>query len=292
MVKPAAIGAVVVRYRGGEEVARCLQSLLEHGGERLAGIVLVDSGSEDGGGEELADRFPAVKTLLLKHNRSFAYAANTGTETAPGELILLVNPDTRLTAGALDAMARHLDEHPRYPGAVPLLIAPDGRSQHRWQLRRLPRPVDLALGRPGRPAFPEPPRQPTPVEQPAAAAWLVRRKAWEGFGGLDPRYQPAWWEDVDFCARLRAAGAGAFTVVPRATVIHEGGVSAAILGDRAFLEAYHRNMARYVRRHHPAQAGAILQSLRLSLLARAILRPGRAAAYRAAARAVEARRGE
>ncbi len=287
MLKSPGIGAVVVRYRGGEEVARCLRSLLEHGGERLAGIVLVDSGSGDGGGEELARRFPAVRTILLEDNLSFAHAAGVGVEAAPGEAILLLNPDARLTAGALDTLERHLDEHPRCPGVVPLLAGPDGGPQHRWQLRRLPRPVDLALGRPGRPAFAEPPRKPTPVEQPAAAAWLLRRRVWEAFGGLDPRYRPAWWEDVDFCARLRTAGAGAFTVVPEATVVHEGGVSAATLGDRAFLEAYHRNMARYVRRHHPGQARAILRSLRLSLLARALLRPGRAAAYRAAARAVE-----
>ncbi len=286
MVNSPDVGTVVVRYRGGEEVARCLESLLDHGGARLAGIVLVDSGSKDGGGEKLGRRFPQVHTILLEKNRSFAFAADRGAEVAPGELILLLNPDARLTAGALDTMARHLDEHPHCPGVVPLLVGQDGRSQHRWQLRRLPRPVDLALGRPGRPAFLQPPKRPVSVEQPAAACWLLRRRVWEGFDGLDPRYQPAWWEDVDFCARLRTAGAGAFTVVPGATVVHEGGVSAATLGDRAFLEAYHRNMGRYILRHHPNESRTILRTLRASLLARALLRPSRAVAYRAAARAV------
>jgi len=280
------VGAVVVRYRGGEEVARCLESLVEHGGQRLAGTVLVDSGSGDGGGAELARRFPVVETILLEHNRSFAHAAGRGVEAARGELILLLNPDARLTAGALDELGEWLDAHPSCPGVVPVLHGEDGAPQHRWQLRRLPRPLDLALGRPGRSAFTQPPAGTAPVEQPAAACWLLRRKVWEDFGGLDPLYAPAWWEDVDFCARLHAASAGPFAVVPAATVFHRGGVSAATLGNRAFLEAYHRNMARYVLRHHPRQARAILRSLRLSLAGRALLQPARAAAYRAAARAV------
>jgi len=287
MVKLAAIGAVIVRYGGGEEVVSCLKSLVELGGKRLSGVVLVDSGSADGGGEALASRFPSVRTVLLGENRSFAHAANRGAMEAPGELLLLLNPDARLTAGALDRLGAFLDAHADCPGVVPLLAGPDGSSQYRWQLRRLPRIVDLALGRPGRPAFPTPPAQPLPVEQPAAACWLVRRRVWEELGGLDTRYAPAWWEDVDFCTRLRGKGLGTFIVMPGADVVHEGGVSAAALGDRAFLEAYYRNMARYVLRHHPGRAKTTLRILRLSLLTRAFLRPGRATAYTAAAGAID-----
>ena len=280
------IGVVVVRYRGGEEVARCLASVLEHGGERLAGAVLVDSGSADGGGEELARRFPTVRTVLLEENRSFAAAAARGVAAVPGELLLLLNPDAELTAGAVETLAGWLDHHPSSPGAVPLLLGEDGRPQHRWQLRRLPRPVDLALGRPGRPAFARPPAAPAPVEQPAAACWLVRRRVWDELGGLDLRYAPAWWEEVAFCARLHTEGAGPFTVLPAATVLHRGGVSAAALGERAFLTAYHANLARFVLRHHPRRAPLLLTALRASLLTRALLRPHHATAYRAAARAV------
>jgi len=273
------IAAVVVRWRGGEEVARCLTSLADHGGPRLDDVVLVDSGSGDGGGEALAARFPAVRLLALAENRGFAAAASAGVAAGRSERVLLLNPDTELTSGALDALADLLDTRPDAAGSVPLLEGLDGTSQHRWQLRRLPGPLRLALGLPGAPAFSRPPEVPTPVEQPAAAAWLVRRRTWDRLGGLDPAFAPAWWEDVDFCARLAARGGEGFWVVPAARVRHAGGSSVAGLGDADFLAAYHRNLLRYALRHHPVASGAIRRGVDASLLARAVLRPARRAAY-------------
>ena len=196
------IGAVVVRYRGGEEVASCLAALTEHGGSRLTRVVLVDSGSGDGGGERLGERFPEVELVALSENRSFAWAVGIGAERLRTPYLLILNPDTEVGPGSIDRLADFLDAHPQAAGAVPLLIGADGSSQHRWQLRRLPGPGRLALGLPGRPAFAVPPTVATPVAQPAAACWLLRREVWTALDGLDPAFAPAWWEDVDFCARL------------------------------------------------------------------------------------------
>ncbi len=279
------VAAVVVRWRGGDEVARCLAALLAHGGARLGEVVLVDSGSGDGGGEALAARFPDVRLLALTENRGFAAAASAGVAASRGALVLLLNPDTELTAGALNTLAGFLDTHNDAAGAVPLLEGLDGASQHRWQLRRLPSPFRLALGLPGAPAFSRPPTRPTPVEQPAAAAWLVRRQAWDALGGFDAAFAPAWWEDVDFCARLAARGGG-FWVVPAARVRHAGGSSVASLSDADFLAAYYRNLLRYAERYHPRWSGAIRRGMELTTRVRAALRPGRRAAYLEARRRI------
>jgi N-acetylglucosaminyl-diphospho-decaprenol L-rhamnosyltransferase len=288
----ADVDAVVVRWRGGDEAAACLQSLADHGGPRLAGVTLVDSGSGDGGAERLAARFGSVRVLALDDNLGFARAANRGVDAGDAPLQLLLNPDTVLRAGAIDVLAALLDERPRAAGAVPLLESPDGSCQHRWQLRRLPTARRLAGGRGGAAAFSAPPGAPQPVAQPAAAAWLVRRRVWQALGGLDEAFVPAWWEDVDFCARLAAhlddpgldIGEG-FVVQPAARIGHRGGSSVAALGDAEFLAAYARNLLRYAARHHAARLGLIRAGLRLSLALRAALRPARAAAYRAALQA-------
>nr|MCU0234796.1 glycosyltransferase family 2 protein [Thermoanaerobaculales bacterium] len=251
----ADVQAVVVRWRGGDEAAACLGSLLALGGPRLGRITLVDSGSGDGGAERLAAAFPAVEVLALAANLGFAHAANRGAAAGGQELVLLLNPDLELRPGAVDALAACLDSRPEAAGAVPLLEGPDGRSQHRWQLRRLPGGLRLASGRGGAAAFASAPRAVAPVEQPAAAAWLIRRRVWEVLGGLDEGFAPAWWEDVDFCARLRdrlrgpdaPAGEG-FLVEPSARMAHRGGSSVASLGDAAFLAAFHRNLLRYAAR--------------------------------------------
>jgi len=109
---------------------------------------------------------------------------------------------------------------------------------------------------------------------------------WDALQGLDPLFAPAWWEDVDFCARLESAisdgrlevGEG-FVTVPSARVAHDGGSSLASLGDVEFLKAYHRNLLRYAGRHHHGNLATIGVGLRLSLAARALARPSRRDAY-------------
>ncbi len=284
---PARVTAVVVRWRGGREVDRCLESLLAHGGSELARIVLVDSGSGDGGAERIQAAFPRVEVLGLAENRSFAVAAARGAERCDGPLLLLLNPDARVEPGALDELVRLLDRRDSAAGAVPLLVNTDGSPQHRWQLRHLPSVYRLAVGLAGPPQFPgHPPDGPLPVAQPAASAWLVRHSVWQSLHGLDPVFAPAWWEDVDFCARLAVAlGSGdlevseGFVAVPAARVVHDGGSSLSNLGDAGFLTAYHRNLLRFAQRHHPGSLTTIRTGLLLSLAARALARPTRRAAY-------------
>jgi len=288
------VAALVVRWRGGDEAARAVASLYEHGGGRLRRVVVVDSGSGDGGAERLAAAFPTAELVALPVNRSFAYSADRGAERCREDYLLLLNPDARLTPGALDRLTEHLEAHPTLAAAVPLLHHPDGAAQHRWQLRILPSAGRLAAGLPGAPAFSTgPPSSPAPVAQPAASAWLVRRAVWSALGGLDPAFAPAWWEDVDFCSRLAAAlgrpsfpATEGFEVVPSALVEHSGGASREEMSDAAFLTAYHSNLLRYAARHHPEHLGLIRGGLVLALGARAALRPGRARAYLTAARAV------
>jgi GT2 family glycosyltransferase len=115
---------------------------------------------------------------------------------------------------------------------------------------------------------------------------------WDALDGLDPAFAPAWWEDVDFCARLKrhlARGGSAregFWVVPDARVVHLGGSSVAHLSDAAFLSAFHRNLLRYAGRHHAGAIAFVRNGLLLSLLARALARPARRVAYLEAVKAL------
>jgi hypothetical protein len=292
-MSPCRASAVVVRWRGGDEVDRCLRSLLRQRGRDLERVVLVDSGSADGGAERLAAAFPTVEVVALAENRSFAFAANQGAARSDSPCLLLLNPDTEVTDGAVDVLTEALANRPDAAGVVPLLVGADGVPQHRWQLRRLPGPLRLATGRGGASQFYGcPPTEPALVEQPAAAAWLVRRAVWDALGGFDESFAPAWWEDVDFCARLRRHGRGTgtpatgFWVVPGARVAHGGGSSLSHLADAEFLAAFYRNLLRYAERHHPGSFTAIRATLLLSLRSRALLRPSRRAAYLAATRVI------
>ncbi len=288
------IQAVVVRWRGGNEVRRCLSSLLANAGPHLARVVLVDSGSGDGGAERLTSEFPEVEVIALADNRGFAYAADRGAGDGSEPLLLLLNPDIEVETGAVNSMVNLLKERPRAAGVVPLLEGFDDSTQHRWQLRHLPGAARLSFGLSGAPAFSAPPRAPAAVPQPAAAAWLVRRTVWEALGGLDPTFAPAWWEDVDFCARLRdhlgepgfPADEG-FVVDPAARLHHGGGSSVATLGREAFFTAYYTNLLRYTARHQPGRLGLIRKGLQVSLGLRMLLRPSQRKALGAALNAIK-----
>ena len=288
----ATVQAVIVRWRGGDEIRQCLSSLLANAGPRLARVVVVDSGSGDGGAKRLASEFPDIQVTALANNLGYAFAADRGAGESSEPLLLLLNPDIEVQSGAVESLAELLDRRPRAAGVVPLLEGFDGASQHQWQLRHLPGAARLALGLAGSPAFSLPPKEPVAVAQPAAAAWMVRRTVWESLGGLDPTFEPAWWEDVDFCARLRGrlqepdfpADEG-FIVEPAARLRHRGGSSIATLGREAFFSAYYNNLLHYTARHHPGRLGLIRRSLQVSLSIRMILRPAQRQAFRAALKA-------
>ena len=173
--------------------------------------------------------------MALAENRSFAHAANTGAAAITDDLVFLLNPDTEVEEGAVATLVEALEQRPRTAGVVPLLVNPDGSTQHRWQLRRLPTVARLATGRSGAPAFSSPP---TARQLP----WRNRRRrrGWSGAtcGGPSadstspsPRRGGRMWISVPgwpaAWARSDFPADEGFVVVPRARVRHQGGSSLA-----------------------------------------------------------------
>jgi GT2 family glycosyltransferase len=231
-------------------------------------VVVVDNASTDGSAG--VARAAGARVIEAGKNMGFGPACNRAAQAAaPSETILFLNPDAALVDGraCLDALLSALDADPGLAAAVPRL---DGEGQDAFQLRRLPRAGSLLreallvdrllprnrwlrhdryLDRPRDEAF--------DVEQPAAAALLVRRADFEAVGGFDPAYVPAWFEDVDLCAKLRARSRR-IRYVPSARATHVGGVTMDALPWRDFRPLYVRNQFRYLARHAapPVRAAA------------------------------------
>ncbi|MEO8584529.1 MAG: glycosyltransferase family 2 protein [Acidobacteriota bacterium] len=222
-------------------------------------VVVVDNASTDG--SVAAARAAGARVIEAGVNLGFGPACNRAAlEGAPSETILFLNPDAALVDGrcTLDALLRVLDADPAVAAVAPKLM---GDGQELFQLRRLP-----SLGSILREAFlfdrlfPENPGfrhdryldrdrdRAFDVEQPAAAALLVRRDAFEALGGFDPAFLPAWFEDVDFCARLLESGRR-IRYVPEGRASHVGGVTMNALPYRDFRPAYVRNQFLYLARH-------------------------------------------
>lgn len=251
------VSVLIVSWNARDWLARCLASLAGTPHQ----VVVVDNASADGSAEA-ARRVPGVEVVESARNLGFAGGVNLARRHARAPLLLLLNPDTEVTPGAIERLVDALEAAPDIGAVAGRLVNADGSSQEGFNVRRLPTIGSLTFDLlfvdhlwPGNPVTSRyyardlDPDSPADVEQPAAACLLVRADVFDRLGGLDERFYPAWFEDVDFCQRLRAASYR-IRYEPAAVFLHRGGVAKATLGDRAFSATFHANMVRYVARHH------------------------------------------
>jgi N-acetylglucosaminyl-diphospho-decaprenol L-rhamnosyltransferase len=281
---PPLLSGIVVHWRDEARLAQ-LTAAWPHGDPRFELVVVDNSGS--------AAAAAPVRLLRPQRNLGFAGGVNAGVAASRAPLLLLLNPDVTPEPGALERLVEGFAAHPEAAGLAPRLAGPGGEPQFAWQLRRLPSAwscLRQTLPWPGAGDAAGPDSEPppgAPVEQPAAAALALRREAFLAAGGLDERFHPAWFEDVDLARRLRLAGAR-LLYWPAARFRHTLGSTLQRLGYGRFLWIYHRNLERYLAKHHGAPwALAARASLAAGLLLRlpllALRRPRRAASRREAA---------
>jgi GT2 family glycosyltransferase len=74
-------------------------------------LALVDNASTDGSTELVAREFPGVRMQRLDRNYGFCGAYNRAASAAPGELVVLLNNDTRAEPGWLRELAACWQRH-------------------------------------------------------------------------------------------------------------------------------------------------------------------------------------
>jgi N-acetylglucosaminyl-diphospho-decaprenol L-rhamnosyltransferase len=294
MTSAPRIAILIVSWNARDLLARCLASLtsppLPHP------IVVVDNASADGSADMIARDFPGVTLVRETTNLGFAGGVNRARRETQAERLLLLNPDTAATPEAITSLAAALDADPAIGAAGGRLVHPDGTPQRGFNVRRFPTMGSFAMDLllvdqlwPGNPATRRylahdlPDDQPADVDQPAAACLMLRATAFDAVGGMDTRFHPAWFEDVDLCRRLRAAG-WRIRYEPRATFVHHGGIAMRALGLGRFTAIWYANMERYVRRHHGTAAWLLLKGLIVTgMLARTTISLARADVHAARA---------
>src|SRR5215210_599890 len=101
MAAAPALDVVIVSYRCESLLRDCLASLFANPPSTAMRIHVVDNASGDGTAEMVAREFPAVELTVNEENLGFGAANNIGIAAGDAPHVLVLNPDTRLTAGAL-----------------------------------------------------------------------------------------------------------------------------------------------------------------------------------------------
>lgn len=123
------VSIVIVSFNTRDILRRCLQSVLDHGGEVRYEIIVVDNASNDQSVTMVAAEFPQVNLIANRRNLMFAAAGNQGMAIARGRYLLLLNSDAFLRAGALATLVRFLDDSPRAAIVGPKVLNTDGSLQ-------------------------------------------------------------------------------------------------------------------------------------------------------------------
>lgn len=209
------ISVVVLVWNGAAYIVDCLEALAAQDYPAFE-ILVVDNGSTDGTPDIVAQRFPQVRLIRNPRNLGFAAGNNVGLRAAGGDLLVLLNVDTRVQCGWLAALADAFDD-PSIGIAGCKLLYPDGSIQHAGGFMYGPRGEADHLGR----HAPDDGRFAAlaDVEYATGAAFAIRRIVLNQIGLLDEGFSPIYYEDTDLCFRARAAG-WRVVYVPLAIVTH------------------------------------------------------------------------
>ena len=272
------LSIIIVSWNTRKLLEDCLVSILAKPPTSPFETWVVDNASTDGSSRMVREKFPQVHLVENRENVGFARANNQALQRCTGKYVLLLNPDTLVASGALQALANFLDKHPEAGAAGARILNPDGSlqisshprptlSRELWRLFHLDRLSSYAEY----PLTKWKTNQAQGVDVLVGACLLLRREVLDQVGFLDVDYF-IYSEEVDLCYRIQRAGWGLFWI-PQAEVVHFGGQSTQQVPTEMFLNLYHSKI-KYFRKHNGWPAAQIYKwILRIAALARLMLAP-------------------
>lgn len=237
------ISVIIPVWRGRRYLPDCLSALFSQTDVDFE-VIAVDNASSDGSAHWLMEQYPQVQVICNPANLGFAGACNIGIGRARGEVLLLLNQDTRMKPGCLHALNQALADSTigiagckiLYPDGKTIQHAggkidwPHGFTRHYGQGEIDDGTWDVAR----------------PVEYVTGAALAFRRDLISRIGVLDEGFWPGYFEDTDFCLRARDAGYAVW-YFPSAVLIHYE--SSSISNPATISRFGHRGRLRFILKH-------------------------------------------
>ncbi len=214
-VENPTVSIILILYNRAELTLSCLQSILHHSYKSVE-VTIVDNCSSDRT-RELLTTVSGANIILNQSNRHFLLAANQAAATATGKHLLFLNNDAQILGDSINQAIKTLESAGDIGAVGGKIILPDGTLQEAgsivWQDGSC-----LGYGRGDAPdAYPYMFQR--TVDYCSGAFLLTKRELFEQLGGFDEVYQPAYYEETDYCLKLQQAG---YKVVyePKVVILH------------------------------------------------------------------------
>jgi GT2 family glycosyltransferase len=221
------ISIIVPCFNGARLTQACLESLVQTLPSGLRSeIIVIDDGSIDGTPEVLREWIAnaRIKVIRNRHNLGFVDSCNLAARESTGEILVFLNNDVIVLPGWLPPLLRAFRDFPKAGAVGGKLIYPDGVLQEAGGIvfcdgsaMNLGR-GDTDLDAPHYNFVRE-------VDYCSAALLATRRALFEQLGGFDPEFRPGYYEDTDYCFRVRAKGYRVYYQPASAVVHREGGTA-------------------------------------------------------------------
>ena len=239
------VSVVMVCYGHLALTKAALRTMLAYSGYPNLEVVVVDNASPDGTGEwvrKITSSVEVVRVVLSESNFGFAGGVNRGVKASSGDYLIIVNNDIRVTPGWIFRFVRHLRRREGLGLVGPVTNAigneaaiPVGYADESEMIAAAERYTSMHC------------REIIKVEKLAFFAVALARSTWESVGELDEGYGLGYFEDDDYCERVKMSGRY-LAVAEDVFVHHELSATFDELGERGKRAQFEAAKARFERR--------------------------------------------
>jgi N-acetylglucosaminyl-diphospho-decaprenol L-rhamnosyltransferase len=240
----------VVNTNGRDYLLACLAAIARtHPSDVEREILVLDNASEDGSADAVRRLGGDIRLIALERRTGKAENDSRLMREAKGRYCLLLNEDSELRAGAVEALLAAMEREPKAAAAAAQLLDSEGNPVPcAWRFPGVGTALAGALFLHRRLTVQSKGRAVRSVDWAQSSALMVRREAAASVDYMDPDFF-VYYDECDFAKRLREAGWHSL-YVPDAEAVHHDQLSTDLAKGLPRIVEFHRNRDLYMRKHH------------------------------------------